>query len=96
MNFSFHPEAETELNEAIQYYEECEAGLGFDFSIEVFASIQHIVCYPHAWPIMVEHVRRCLVNRFPFGLIYSIEEREIFILAVMHLRRHPDYWKDRH
>lgn len=40
-------------------------------------------------------VRRCLVNRFPFGVIYSVEQGEIFILAVMHLRRHPDYWKDR-
>ena len=96
MTFSFHPEAEAEFNETIEYYEECEHGLGYDFSIEVFAGIQKIVNYPTAWPVIEEDVRRCLVNRFPYGIIYSIEQSGIFILAVMHLRRHPDYWKNRH
>jgi hypothetical protein len=45
--------------------------------------------------VMEEDVRRCLVNRFPYGVLYSIESTEIFILAVMHLRRDPDYWKKR-
>jgi hypothetical protein len=43
MTFSFHPEAETEFLEAINYYEDSERGLGYDFSIEVFATIQNIV-----------------------------------------------------
>ena len=46
MTFSFHPEAETEFLEAINYYEDRERGLGYDFSIEVFATIQNIVIYP--------------------------------------------------
>ncbi len=96
MTFSFHPEAKSELNEAVDYYEKCESGLGYDFAIEVFACIQNIINYPTAWPVIEENVRHCLVNRFPYGVIYSIEQDEIFILAVMHLRRHPDYWKDRH
>lgn len=96
MTFSFHPEAELEFLEAINYYEDRERGLGYDFSIEVFNTIQNIVNYPTAWPIIEEDVRRCLVNRFPYGVIYSIEQDEIFILAVMHLRRHPDYWKKRY
>jgi threonine/homoserine efflux transporter RhtA len=41
-------------------------------------------------------VRRCLVNRFPFGVLYSLETTGVFILAVMHNRRRPDYWKSRH
>ena len=96
MTFSFHPEAETEFFEAVDYYEDRERGLGFDFSIEVLATIQNIVTYPTAWPVMEEGVRRCLVNRFPYGVIYSIEHDEVSILAVMDLRRHPDYWKNRH
>jgi plasmid stabilization system protein ParE len=96
MTFSFHPEAESEFLQAIDYYEDREQGLGYDFSIEVFNTIQNIVNYPNAWPIIEEDVRRCLVNRFPYGVIYSIEQDEIFILAVMHLRRHPDYWKNRY
>ena len=96
MTFSFHPEAETEFLEAINYYEDREGGLGYDFSIEVFATIQNIVIYPTAWPVIEEGARRCLVHRFPYGVIYSIEQEEIYILAVMHLRRHPDYWKNRY
>ena len=95
MTFSFHPEAESEFHEDIDYYEGCELGLGYDFSIEVLATIQNIVNYPTAWPVIEEDVRRCLVNRFPYGVVYSLEQDEIFILAVMHLRRHPDYWKNR-
>ncbi len=95
MIFSFHPEAKDEFNEAIEYYGDCEPGLGYDFSIEGRVAIQNIVSYPTAWPIVEEDVRRCPVNRFPYGIIYSIERGEIFILAVMHLRRHPDYWKNR-
>lgn len=96
MTFSFHPEAKEEFNKAIEYYETCESGLGYDFSIEVHATIQNIVSYPTAWPIVEEDIRRCLVNRFPYGIIYSIERDGIFILAVMHQHRHPDYWKNRH
>jgi toxin ParE1/3/4 len=95
MTFSFHPEAESEFYEALDYYEDCESGLGYDFSIEVLTAIQNIVNYPTAWPLIEEDVRRCLVNRFPYGVIYSMDPSGILILAVMHLRRHPDYWKNR-
>ena len=65
MTFSFHPEAESEFRESIEYYEERERGHGYDISIEVLAAIQNIVTYPTAWPVIEEDVRRCLVNRFP-------------------------------
>jgi len=96
MNFAFHPEAETEFLEAIDNYEDRELGLGYDFSIEVLATIQNIVTYPTAWPVIDEGVRRCLGHRFPYGVMYSVEREEIFVLAVMHLRRQPDYWKNRY
>jgi len=48
MNFSFHPDAEVEFNEAIDYYEEIEHGLGFDFANEVYSAIQRSVSLPKA------------------------------------------------
>jgi hypothetical protein len=60
MTFSFHPEAKTEFLEAIDYYEDRERGLGYDFSIEVFATIQNIVTYPTAWPVIEEGVHAAL------------------------------------
>lgn len=96
MNVKFHPETEAEFFNAINYYEECEIGLGYDFSIEVYTTIRNILNYPKAWPILEGEIRRCQTRRFPFGLIYNEEEnKEILILAVMHLHRKPHYWKER-
>ena len=95
MNYFFHPEAQAEFNEAVVYYEECEPGLGEDFVFEVYSAIQNILSYPEAWPVLVDDVRRCLTARFPFGVLYSIDKDGIFVLAIMHLHRHPDYWKHR-
>jgi toxin ParE1/3/4 len=95
MTFAFYPDAKAEFFAAINYYESVEPGLGFDFSVEIFSTIQNAMDYPNAWPVLEGEVRRCLVNRFPYGVLYSIEADEIYILAVMHLHRDPDYWKDR-
>jgi len=95
MKFDFHPQAEAEFLAAIAYYEDLEPGLGEDFSLEVYFRVLNILSYPNAWPILDDDVRRCLVNRFPYGILYSVEPDRIYILAVMHLHRYPDYWKHR-
>ncbi len=95
MIFSFHPEAETEFFNIIDSYEQCEEGLGYDFSIEIYSAIQNIINYPEAWPVLEDNIRRFLVNRFPYGILYSIEQTNIFILAIMNLHRNPHYWKHR-
>jgi plasmid stabilization system protein ParE len=95
MNFAFHPEAEEEFNEAIEYYEEIEPGIGYDFALEVYSTIQRSVEFPKAWAIIEGEIRRSLVSRFPYGVLYSEEQEGIYIVAVMNLHRHPDYWKHR-
>ncbi len=95
MKYSFHPEAELEFADAIDYYEEKEQGLGYDFAVEVYSTIERILAHPEAWPILEEDIRRSLVRRFPYGILYVETDEEIFIVAVMHLRRDPEYWKHR-
>ena len=95
MNFSFHPEAEAELNSAIDYYENIQADLGLEFAQEVYATIRRIIDYPLAWQSMTLKTRRCLTSRFPFGIIYYITEEQIVVVAVMHLSKKPGYWKKR-
>ena len=51
--------------------------------------------HPKAWPVLEGEVRRCQTSRFPYGVLYSQEFEGVFILAVMHLHRDPDYWKHR-
>ena len=95
MNFSFHPEAESELIQAIAYYEEREPGLGLEFVAEVYTSIEKIMAHPFAWPVLENEIRRILNRRFPFGILYAIDGEDLFIVAVMNLHRDPDYWKHR-
>ena len=96
MKYSFHEAAEREFFAAIEYYEECRPGLGLKFSEEVYASIERICDHPHAWTAIDSKTRRCLTSRFPFGILYRIQnEHEIYILAIMHLHRKPGYWKSR-
>jgi len=51
MNYRFHPEAEAEFREAIQYYEENKQGLGFDFALEVHSAIEQTLGFPNVWPV---------------------------------------------
>lgn len=50
---------------------------------------------PEAWHPLGDGVRRCRLSRFPYGLIYAIDKDDIVVLAVAHLHRRPDYWRDR-
>lgn len=95
MSYSFHPETKAEFIEAIDYYEDCTPGLGLDFAIEIHSTIERIVVYPKAWPIVQGEIRRSQTRRFPYGVLYVESGDDICILAVMHLHRDPDYWKQR-
>lgn len=94
MNCSFHPDARSELDEAVAWYDR-QAGLGLDFACEVQAVIDRIAQWPEAWPILDPPVRRCQTDRFPYGIVYVRREQEILVLAVMHLSRRPDCWQGR-
>jgi hypothetical protein len=95
MRFYFHEYAETEFDNAVEFYEDCRRGLGIEFAKEVYATIDRIIQYPDAWSPMSKNTRRCLVNRFPFGVIYQIKSGYVRIIAVADLRRHPGYWLER-
>jgi plasmid stabilization system protein ParE len=91
----FLAEAETELDDAVAYYEAQLPGLGRDFAAEVQVGIARIEEYPEAWQLLGPRVRRYRLNRFPYGLLYAVLDNEIVIVAVMHLHRKPDYWQAR-
>jgi hypothetical protein len=95
MTYFFHPDAELELNVSVDYYEECKKNLGSEFAYEVQKTIQRILQFPTAWQTLDGEIKRCLTNRFPFGIIYYQKNNEIIILAVMQLHRKPNYWQNR-
>ena len=95
MRFYFHPRAEEEFDEAVRYYEHCQAGLGIEFAEEAYAAIRRVCEYPDAWSAMSKNTRRCLVSRFPYGVIFQVKSGTLRIVAVANLHRRPDYWRNR-
>ncbi|MCA9431916.1 MAG: type II toxin-antitoxin system RelE/ParE family toxin [Candidatus Omnitrophica bacterium] len=95
MTFSFHRAAKRELDEAVEYYEDCRLGLGYEFHEEIYRTISRILEYPEAWTQISPRTRRCLTKRFPYGVIYQIKEDRIRVIAVAHSSRRPRYWSER-
>lgn len=95
MVVQFLEPAQAELTEAIGYYDSQEAGLGSQFTEEIKRTIGRVLLYPEAWPPISKRTRRCLMNKFPYGIIYQIRGDVLLIIAVMHLHREPKTWKSR-
>lgn len=95
MTIKFHSEARKEFFEAADYYEEQVVGLGDVFIDEVEKVLDVIEQQPSSGTKITNTERRFLVSRFPYGIIYSVEEERITIYAVMNLRRKPGYWESR-
>jgi plasmid stabilization system protein ParE len=91
----YDPLAKAEIREAAEYYENCREGLGQAFIDAVETAAHKISDYPLRWRKISHRFRRCLLKKFPYGIIYAVEDDEIFIAAVMHLKRKPEYWKKR-
>jgi plasmid stabilization system protein ParE len=91
----FHPQAALEFEEAVSFYKERGRLLGGRFANEVRATIRKLLETPERWRVLEDDVRRCLVRVFPYSVLYTIEQDFILIVAVMHGKREPGYWRHR-
>ena len=92
MKVIFSRYAKQELDEAVLYYEREYEGLGKRFKEEVKKASIRIADYPEAFSAVRGEIRKSLLHKFPYGLLYSIEKDHILIIAVAHQHRRPDYW----
>jgi toxin ParE1/3/4 len=92
-------EAVMELAEAASWYETRQPGLAIRFLQEVDQT-GHAIQSPLSFLRLADtakdlQIRRALLPRFPYGLVFLEPPTEIRILAVAHAKRHPDYWLNR-
>ena len=87
--------ARQDVRSAVDFYNAEKPGLGREFWWEIVACLQRIQENPRAWTDIGDGVRRCITHRFPYGVLYMIHDDEPIVVAVMHVRRHPDSWRNR-
>ena len=95
MRVIFHPEAHGEMIEQAQYYESKSEKLGSDFLDAVEETIRRISSSPTAGAIDRANIRKRFVSGFPLTVLYEVQPDRIFVAAVMHQHRRPNYWRKR-
>lgn len=91
----FSAEAVQELRDAASYYHSIYSELGLDFQVEVKTQINKISYDPEIWPIRDDMTRRVSLARFPYCIVYLLDKDIVWIIAIAHHKRFPDYWKNR-
>ena len=95
MKFNILRPARLEFEDAIEHYNQERPGLGYQFAAEARRTFKRIEQFPEAWHPLSNNTRRCRLKGFPYAVIYNATDQEIIVLALMHMRRDPDAWKDR-
>ena len=91
----FHPDAKSEMVDAAAWYETQQINLGKRFLSSIQDTINRLKLQPNLYSFVESDVRRCLTKIFPFGVMFREKRDRIEIMAVMHLHRDPNYWKNR-
>ena len=88
-------EAELDISESFNFYEEHRLGLGHDFLLCVDAAISKIERNPLLYKKIHKDLRRIAIERFPYRIFYLVKSQHIVITAVFHVRKDPVSWEDR-
>ncbi|MGH8226114.1 MAG: type II toxin-antitoxin system RelE/ParE family toxin [Gammaproteobacteria bacterium] len=96
MNYRLHPDAASEHEKQVAYYEARSPGLGARHHAAFRSSILQVCEAPNRFKMVsASDIRRAPINGFPFSIMFRQIQDEIQVLAIAHHRRHPDYWAGR-
>ena len=89
------PEAESEMADAFDWYEDRVPGLGSEFLLCVDAVFSSVLRNPEMFPRVHRIVRRALTRRFPYEVFFVEDDERIVVLSVFHAKRNPKRWQER-
>ncbi len=89
MNVSILLSAEKEFFEAVNFYEQQMQGLGNSFTDEFLKAIYFIQLFPEGWQKAGPHTHKYLLQKFPYLILYVVEDNRVVITAIAHQHRHP-------
>lgn len=88
-------EAQLDIVYAYNWYENIRTGLGEDFELCVFATLNQVQRSPLLFQIRYENIRVAFTERFPYGIHFSLENETIIVIGVYHTSREPNNWIER-
>jgi toxin ParE1/3/4 len=88
----FEPAASRELNEAADFYDLEQPGLGTAFLDAVEVALFAVAGNPAAFPVLLGATRKRVISRFPYSILYWFDEATVYVAAVAHHRQRPGYW----
>ena len=92
MRIEYHPAIATELAEIRDHYEARASGLGISFIDEFERQVMAIAAMPTRWRVVQTGLRRSLMRRFPYVIVFRIMDDDwLRITVVKHEKRHPAY-----
>ncbi len=94
MKVELHRDALHELSHAVDWYERDYAGRGVRFRVAIERVLERIAAAPNGYAERLG-ARAANVARFPYVVIFSVEDDIIRVLAVAHTKRRPKYWQKR-
>jgi toxin ParE1/3/4 len=89
------PAAKAEFDAAADWYEQQRAGLGVDFVKAVREVLNRIAANPRLHGVVYQDVRKAVVKRFPYVVLYREEPGEVIVISVFHSSRDPSIWQSR-
>ncbi len=90
------PIAELDANQAYEWYEEQEEGLGDRFRHAIKRTIDSIMVRPLTFQVIFgSNIRHAVIQDFPYRIIFSTDSEFIVIFAIFHNSRNPIIWRGR-
>lgn len=89
----FHIRVQTEVNEAVCWYEEQSAGLGDDFYSKFSDAVKAVIAHPEGFGFWSRSttIRRAKLKRFPYDVLFEIRPDAVRIVCLRHEKRHPGF-----
>ncbi len=95
MRLVLHPAADSEFTEAVRYYAEVSDKLGERFARHIEGLIREIDANPNRFRIFDPPAKRHFRRQFPYAVLYVDLAERIWIVAIMHFKQRPGYWRER-
>ena len=95
MKINIHDLASKEFDEAIDWYENQSPGLGKRFKDSVIQQLKKIKKNPEWFLIEADNIYKAYIPKFPYKILFSLDNNNIVIWAIAHMHRKPWYWKAR-